>query len=64
MPDEILTIWEVGALLKLAEKTVCAMAQAGEIRAAKIRGQWSIKRTEIDQWIDAELCGGGGGNDG
>jgi len=31
MADEVLTIKEVAALLKLAEKTVYAMAQAGEI---------------------------------
>ena len=37
MPDEVLTIKEVAALLKLAEKTVYAMAQAGEIPAFKIR---------------------------
>lgn len=36
MADEVLTIKEVAALLKLAEKTVYAMAQAGEIPAFKI----------------------------
>jgi hypothetical protein len=41
------------------------MAAAGEIPAFKIRGQWRIKRTELDQWIDAQPRGGesGGGND-
>jgi excisionase family DNA binding protein len=65
MPDEVLTIKEVAALLKLAEKAVYAMAAAGEIPAFKIRGQWRIKRTELDQWIDAQPRGGesGGGND-
>jgi excisionase family DNA binding protein len=65
MPDEVLTIKEVAALLKLAEKTVYAMAQIGEIPAFKIRGQWRIKRTEFDQWIDAQPRGGesGGGHD-
>jgi excisionase family DNA binding protein len=59
MPDEVLTIKEVAALLKLAEKTVYAMANAGEIPAFKIRGQWRIKRTELDQWIDARPRGRG-----
>ena len=65
MADEVLTLKEVAALLKLADKTVYAMAQAGEIPAFKIRGQWRIKRTELDQWIDAQPRGGesGGGND-
>lgn len=64
MPDEVLTIKEVAALLKLAEKTVYAMAQAGEIPAFKIRGQWRIKRTELDRWIDAQPRGGDGGGRG
>jgi len=61
MPDEVLTIKEVAALLKLAEKTVYAMANAGEIPAFKIRGQWRIKRAELDQWIDAQPRGRQGG---
>jgi hypothetical protein len=40
------------------------MAQAGKIPAFKIRGQWRIKRTELDQWIDAQPRGGDGGRDG
>jgi excisionase family DNA binding protein len=64
MTDEVLTIKEVAALRKLAEKTVYAMANAGEIPAFKIRGQWCIKRTEIDKWIDAQPRGGEGKRDG
>ncbi len=67
IPDEILTIKEVAALLKLADKTVYAMAAAGEIPAFKIRGQWRIKRTELDQWMDGQPRGGdisGGDDDG
>jgi excisionase family DNA binding protein len=39
MPDEVLTIKEVAERLKLAEKTVYAMANAAELPAFKIRGQ-------------------------
>lgn len=49
MPDEVLTIKEAAALLKLAEKTVCTMRQASEIPAFKIRGQWRITRAELDR---------------
>ena len=59
MADEVLTIKEVAALLKLAEKTVYAMANAGELPAFKIRGQWRIKRAELDRWMDAQPRGGG-----
>ena len=54
MPDEVLTIKEVAAQLKLAEKTVYATTQAGEIPAF----------TEFDQWIDAHPRGGDGGGRG
>jgi excisionase family DNA binding protein len=60
MSDEVLTIKEVAARLKLAEKTVYAMAQAGEIPAFKIRGQWRITRDELDKWIHAQPRGGAG----
>lgn len=59
MSDEVQTIKEVAALGKLAEKTVCAMANVGELPAFKIRGQWGIQRAELDQWLD-ELPRGGG----
>jgi len=64
MPDEVLTIKEVAALLKLAEKTAYAMANAVEIPALKIRGQWRIKRAELEQWLDAQPRGGDGGHHG
>lgn len=57
MPDEVLTIKEAAALLKLAEKTVYTMAQASEIPAFKIRGQWRITRTEFDRWLAAQSRG-------
>ena len=59
MSDEVLTIKEVAALLKLAEKTVYAMANASELPAFKIRGQWRIKRAELDRWIDEQPRGAG-----
>lgn len=57
MADEVLTIKEAAALLKLAEKTVYTMAQAGEIPAFKIRGQWRIKRSDFDRWLDSRPRG-------
>lgn len=59
MPDEALTNKEVVALLKLAEKAVHAMAQAGGIAAFKSHSR--IERTDLDHWIDAKLHDGDGG---
>lgn len=62
---EALTIEEVAAPLKPADKTVYAMAQPGKIPAFEIGGQWRIERTDLDQWMDAQPRGGdsGGVND-
>ena len=49
--DQILTIKDVAAILKLAEKTVYSMAQDGEVPAFKVRGQWRIRRVDFDNWI-------------
>jgi excisionase family DNA binding protein len=54
MPDEILTLPEVAALLKVAEKTVYTMAQKAEMPAFKVRGQWRFKREDIDAWIEQQ----------
>lgn len=51
MPDEVLTIKEVALILKLAEKTVYAMANEGQLPAFKVRGQWRIRKVDFDQWM-------------
>ena len=50
--DEILTISEVAALLKIAEKTVYVLAQRREVPGFKVGGQWRFSRTAIDLWIE------------
>jgi excisionase family DNA binding protein len=57
MSDEILTVQEVAALLKVADKTVYTMAQQGEIPAFKVRGQWRFRRADLDAWIAAQTKG-------
>ena len=49
--DEILTIREVAALLKIGEKTAYTMAQSGDLPGFKVRGQWRFRRSDIDAWI-------------
>ncbi|WP_437280193.1 N-6 DNA methylase [Sorangium sp. So ce375] len=51
MSDEILTVQEVAALLKVADKTVNTMAQKGQIPTFKVRGQSRFRRADIDAWI-------------
>ncbi len=52
MTDEVLTMKEVAALLKIGEKTAYTMAQRGELPGFKVRGQWRFKREDIDRWIE------------
>lgn len=55
MEDEILTIRELAALLKIGEKTAYTMAQNGELPGFKVRDQWRFRRVDIDAWIDTKL---------
>jgi excisionase family DNA binding protein len=43
MADEVLTMKEVAALLKIGEKTAYTMAQRGELRGFKVGGQWRFR---------------------
>jgi excisionase family DNA binding protein len=62
--DQILTIKDVAAILKLAEKTIYSMAQDGELPAFKVRGQWRIRRVDFDKWIANQVGAGMAENDG
>lgn len=53
--DEILTIRDVAALLKVGEKTIYTMAQTGDLPGFKVRGQWRFRRSDIDAWIAAQV---------
>jgi excisionase family DNA binding protein len=61
--DQFLTIKDVAAILKLAEKTVYSMAQDGELPAFKVRGQWRIRRVDFDKWIAKQAGAGTGRSD-
>lgn len=56
MPDEILTLTEVAQLLKVADKTVCTVAQKGEISVFKVWGQWRFRRADTDAWIQEQTA--------
>lgn len=52
MLDEILTLPEVARLLKVAEKTVYAMAKRAQLPGFKVGGQWRFRRVDLDQWFE------------
>lgn len=51
-PDEILTIKEVAAMLKIGDKTAYSMAQDRELPGFKVRGQWRFRRADLLAWIE------------
>lgn len=54
MPDEILTIQEVAAYLKLNEKTAYRLASEGKLPGFKVGGSWRFKRIDLEKWIDEQ----------
>lgn len=56
MSDEILTVLEVAALLKVADKAVYTMAQRAELPAFKVRGQCRFRRADVDGWIRQQMA--------
>lgn len=57
MAIDLLTLQDVAEALRLAERTVYAMAAAGELPAFKIRGQWRVRRMDLEAWV-ANKAGG------
>lgn len=53
--DEILTIRDVAALLKIGEKTAYTMAQSGDLPGFKVRGQWRFRRADFDAWMHQQV---------
>lgn len=57
MNDQILTLKEVAAYLKLAEKTAYKLAAAGKLPGFKVGGSWRFRREDIDRWIEEQKKG-------
>lgn len=55
--DEIITLKEIAGFLKVSEKTIFRMVQAGEIPGVKVSSQWRFVRSVIDDWLDSRMYG-------
>lgn len=55
MIHPIMTVREVAEALKVAEKTVYAMASEGQIPAFRVRSQWRIRRVDFEAWLAKQL---------
>jgi excisionase family DNA binding protein len=54
LDDEVLTMKEAAAYLKIAEKTAYRFASAGKIPAFKVGTAWRFRKKEIDEWIKGQ----------
>lgn len=48
---EFLILPEVATLLRIGERTAYDLARTHRIPAAKVGGQWRIRRADLDAWI-------------
>jgi len=53
--DEIMTLEEVAAYLKLKPQTIYTWAQEKKIPAAKIGKEWRFKRSVLDEWFNNHI---------
>ncbi len=54
MADDILTIQEIAAYLKLNEKTAYRLASEGKLPGFKVGGSWRFKRIDLEKWIEQQ----------
>ena len=51
METDVMTIRELAAYLKMAEKTLYRLAAEGSITSFKVGGSLRFRKSEIDKWI-------------
>ncbi len=51
---EILTVEELHTYLKIPKPTLYALAQGGRIPAAKVGRHWRFRKTDVDEWLNAQ----------
>jgi excisionase family DNA binding protein len=51
MADQILTLKEVAAYLKLTEKTAYRLASEKKLPGFKVGGSWRFKSADLEAWI-------------
>lgn len=51
MQTDVMTIRELAAYLKMAEKTLYRLAAGGAVPGFKVGGSWRFRKSEIDKWI-------------
>lgn len=50
--DQVLTIEELAAYLKVSKSTLYKLVQEGAVPGQKVGKHWRFRRETIDQWLD------------
>lgn len=56
MPEEIMTMKQLAAYLKMSYHTLYKKAQRGEIPGSRIGRSWRFQKSVIDRWLSEELA--------
>ncbi|MFY7878062.1 MAG: helix-turn-helix domain-containing protein [Pirellula sp.] len=59
-PDDVLTIDELAAYLKIAKSTLYKLAQEGRLPGQKVGKHWRFRKVSIDRWLEENNRGDGG----
>jgi excisionase family DNA binding protein len=54
MTEQILTLKEVAAYLKLTEKTAYRLAAEKKLPGFKVGGSWRFKSSDLEAWIERQ----------
>jgi excisionase family DNA binding protein len=58
--DNLLTVKEVSALLRVSAQTLYKMLEQGRIPALRVGNQWRFERQKVMEWLER---GGAAGDD-
>jgi excisionase family DNA binding protein len=50
--DEVLTIDELSAYLKVAKSTLYKLAQEGKLPGQKVGKHWRFRKVAVDRWLE------------
>ncbi len=53
-PEQVMTIDELSAYLKVAKSTLYKLAQEGKVPGQKVGKHWRFSRPAIDEWLRSQ----------
>ena len=56
-PHEVLTVKEVGSLLRVNSSTIYKLIRAGQIPTFRVGSEWRFRRDRIERWMAERTMG-------